>query len=860
MMVNTACRGRLREGLDVETMMIHAWVWLRMHPKTAIALCLLAVIGLSALLTAPMALADTEAEEALEGGNHRTFGLPTSGVNDSEGIHISSYAEMPLDTGSAANVVASVRSAIVGMSWSLYYAVVVLVAALVTFVMSFVWLDWLATPFVYIGNTLETVLGQMGILTIGLSISTLVIAFGIMRGRTASGFIEAFMVALVMALIATPAGNPSEHLTGEDGWIQWSADTGEELGEEISTDHHGGTSTSSPMSGTVIDMTVRQPWLTMAFGSTLEDVENEGNPDESCADTWNSEGDGSGSTNTNDSDEVLGLMTGCNEEIADYAEAHNWTVLGMMVLFGLGTAAILSVMLLFLFFIIKSVIQALLSALNVVIKAYLAVFPGNGRAGFFTALAMLGVNIGMIALYLITFTILLILFDRILRMIPGEGLMIVQQLMGVFMLIMVIVFFQVRRKGKNLAEMLGQKLGNTGLNSSTPPQPSSFGRLAKGAAAGAGYKAAGGAGRMTKSAAGKVVKSQLLRRGAKALATKSAAAATGGTSLAVQGGLTAARMAGRRAMSAGRKAAPKQVSARPGAAAGGEHALPQGASTATGMPRGAERKAIPSGASSAQQPAIAAPVGQRRAAETRTRNTAPGGKLPPGRSGHGASAELPASSQGGVGQPSGQFSPQDNEGSAQPATKQQGGFHPHVPEGREQIDPSDAQHQEVEKQARQASGRDTGSFQAGTGPQVVSRSDHHPRYGSTTSRQGQWTGPGGKGSGESGHEAPAETRATAAASGSSTKGTAGQPRPVDPERERKRQAKVRQTSLPSGRHGSTRVSADGRAVPVVSGDVVNEIPDDVKVSKSWDRGPKPESRRKSKRPVVGRSKSPGRRA
>ncbi|MBD4382644.1 hypothetical protein GUH10_12370, partial [Xanthomonas citri pv. citri] len=103
---------------------------------------------------------------------------------------------------------------------------------------------------------------------LGIAIAALVIAWGAIRGKMGAALAEAALVAMVVGLVASPMGNPSSVVKD---WITVSADYGTEASQATVTGtEEGAKASSNPVSGQIVDLTVRRPALMLSFGSDLE--------------------------------------------------------------------------------------------------------------------------------------------------------------------------------------------------------------------------------------------------------------------------------------------------------------------------------------------------------------------------------------------------------------------------------------------------------------------------------------------------------------------------------------------------------------------------------------------------------------
>lgn len=453
--------------------LLRMWAWLSVHRKVRAALIAWCVLTVCWFVNTTNA----HATMALDNGSLETFSLPIGHVTDTSGVPIGAYAELPLDYGRLTYPARLIRGVILGFAWTVYTFVVFTLLAFVEFILSFMWLDWLASPIVLLTNSIDATLGRMGLVGLGLSVTALVVALAVMRGRKGTAVVEILMVAVIAGLIATPLGNPVSYLTGEQSIVKDSSEFGQQLGDATVMDAGAGgdgaadtegEDSGGPISAELVDMAVRSPAQMISFGTELEGR---------CADVWDETAQDDGA----DTERLRKQVLRCDSDLKAANETDSWQALGFYLMNWVGVIGLFFLIGVFGFFILKDVMLALLGCINVVVRGYLAVFPGGGRYAFFNALSQLSVNVVMIALYIWALSAYLWLIGEITSSIGVLPLMLGSGFMGLVIIVMTVTFFLMKRRTKKVGETIARALSRTGLNSAPEPKqrrPSHLGRKA----------------------------------------------------------------------------------------------------------------------------------------------------------------------------------------------------------------------------------------------------------------------------------------------------------------------------------------------------------------------------------------------
>ena len=509
-----------------EDAMLRLWVWLSVHRKTRAVLAVMILCTVSQLINTTAAMADDDSAPKTTLG---TYWLPLGDVTDSHGVPVDQYTELPLDYGQSVYVTRQIRGVLMRIAWMGYTLVTYAVLALCDFILSLEWLDWVLAPLTLLANSLQGVLDRTGIIGLGIAIAALVIAWGAIRGKMGAALAEAALVAVVVGLVASPMGNPSSVVKD---WITVSADYGTEASQATVTGtEEGAKASSNPVSGQIVDLAVRRPALMLSFGSDLEGSD--------CATTWDDK-----AKDHADAEKKRKAILKCDKELKGANETDNFAVFAFFFMFCVSTAGVLALVSVFLFFLLKDVLLAGLGAINTVLRAHLAVFPGGGRQAFLNAFLQMVVNVVMVGVYVFLLSVYLWLLGKFTQALGAAVMMIANLMLGLILLALAVTFWWFKRQGKSVGRRLAEALGSSPLNKAPKMKPSVLSR--------AGEKTTD----LGKKAGSKYLqqraKKKAMTRGLTALAAMGVGAATGGAGTAAVHGVSRGMAAASAARSASR--------------------------------------------------------------------------------------------------------------------------------------------------------------------------------------------------------------------------------------------------------------------------------------------------------------------
>lgn len=448
------------------------WWWACRHPKTAMLLALLLVWLVSAILAVPAAYADGSANSSAPPY------MPPSDLKDSNGVPLWRYTILPLDRGDVWHPQKTAISWVIDLLWTINLACFSWCLWLLSFLLEFTWVDWIATPVGAIADIIQSVLSQFGWAPVALAIAGLVFGCAVAFGKFAKGAVDLGVSLLCFVLATGALANPVAALTGEHGALTWAESTGANLSVSVlSTDGADPTGTpdkeeakdliSQSLMGGLIDVFVRIPAQEIAFGHALSGE---------CDTTFtqqmkNASAFDSSSTNVRDA------VGKCDKDAQEYVTHPSTSQILTTLSIQGGSGTLLLIALAMALITMIAVIYALMNAAKLMFNVYAAMLPGVAREalwrswiGMYVGAFSLAVSIVMLAAYLK-------ILCSVMKAVSDAGLSIVAQttIIDIFVIALIITlfwaFFAARRSGKNLAKWLATLGNRVGSNQREPLSP-----------------------------------------------------------------------------------------------------------------------------------------------------------------------------------------------------------------------------------------------------------------------------------------------------------------------------------------------------------------------------------------------------
>lgn len=461
------------------------WAWAVLHPKTAMVLMLAVCWLVSAIIAVPAAYADGSANSSAPPY------MPPTDLKDSDGVPLWRYSVLPLDRGDVWHPTKTVLSMIVDGVWILNLACLSWCLWLLSFLLEFTWVDWIATPVGAIAGTMQSVLSQIGWPAIALMVAGGVFGMAIALGKFARGTIDLSVSILCFVLATGALANPVTALTGDHGALTWAQSTGANLSVSV-LDTKGADPTGTPdkaqaqqmvsqsLMGGLIDVFVRIPAQEVAFGHSLSGQ---------CDTTFTNQMKNASAYDTS-SNSVRDAVGSCDKEAQDYVThpSMGQVITALSIMGGSGTLLLIALAMALVCLI--AVIYALLSAFKLMGYVYAAMLPGVAREGLWSSFIGMYVGALSVGVSIVTLAAYLRILSSVMKAASEGGLPIVAQtaVINIFVIALIItlisIYIRMRKKGVRVAQWLA-KLGYGGNG-----QPSSMSPIGKEALRTAGRYAA----------------------------------------------------------------------------------------------------------------------------------------------------------------------------------------------------------------------------------------------------------------------------------------------------------------------------------------------------------------------------------
>ena len=331
---------------------------------------------------------------------------------DSHGFSPWQY-ELSVDQGGATDPGKAVAYFFANQMWMQYRFLVVAVMWLLDFVLQFKQLDLLKAPAEAVSASVQNVTGQIGIVTMMVTLSVVVSGVWLFRGRSGAAAGEIFTTAVIAALIGGALANPVGVLTGPDGALPAARDFGVQVSAQlVGGASYAGTGASLPSPQTadqlrqtidakVLDSLIRTPHQLVNYGQVMDRTKPA-----SCVDAYN---------------QALGVIddagrdavgVACGKETLDASSNTAAVQLGVMIVSTAGGFFFILVLALALALLIFTAL-ALWEASKFLLVLIQSLIPGSSRAAMFISFATAVICVGMCAVTLMAVGLLLLVLDAV---------------------------------------------------------------------------------------------------------------------------------------------------------------------------------------------------------------------------------------------------------------------------------------------------------------------------------------------------------------------------------------------------------------------------------------------------------------
>lgn len=432
--------------------------WITKHPAASRVLALLIVIAGLILVAAAPAHADTG-----------DIGNPEDQLNDvtdSSGIPATNYTVLPFDRGDLLNWNKLSNSWWISSAWDFNFFFLKQCIWLFQWTLSFQWVDLVTAPAQLLSDGIVSVVSELNLIPLALTVAAIVCGLAIVRGKYASGFLNIFIS--VLFAIAVAAGgvlhNPVESVVGDNGAIHTAAQAGGELAVRITNDGSlpAGSSDISGMidhsvSQQLVDIFLRTPTQIVAFGKVLQG---------DCATVFDNAMKNVKVGDSGDNS-VREAVAACDPAADAFIKNPNGQLITLWVVaFAMICLFILAIAMVLLLF--WTIIIAAYKAISLIWKGLAAIFPTANRASVWytafdvlTALAMVAVSLIFLSAWL----------RFVIMYMKGTAFMGVGQYVLVDALFIggTILIIRIRKNLKASGKSMAERLTRLGLGNAKAP-------------------------------------------------------------------------------------------------------------------------------------------------------------------------------------------------------------------------------------------------------------------------------------------------------------------------------------------------------------------------------------------------------
>src|SRR5664279_2578183 len=388
-------------------------------------------------------------------------------LKDSHGISMWN-SEMSIDRGSVPFAADKMFwSSLTDMAWGAYRAGVAGSLWFLDWVLSFEWLSFAASPLIFSGDALQSVLDRVGAVPTLLSVTAAVGGLLIMRGRLATGIWEIGISMVIAALATGVFAQPVRMVAGDNGLIMKTHTAAFELASELATGDSKGKDAAElrkAQTGQLVDTCVRQPTQIINFGQVIDGGK--------CEAAYNKVIKGGPYGTESDIRDKIG---DCDDSMGEYAKNPTVAMTMSSVVFMPAAILVLFLGILIGGAVILAGCNAVFQALKSIVTMVFGLLPGGGRGSLMVTVADFLVSLGIV----VYSTVFLAVFLQVLQaafasnptMPAAQRFVIVDILMVVGLLIYVRQRRRLKRSSQNLAEALSKRPG--GAPSPIPAKVSS---------------------------------------------------------------------------------------------------------------------------------------------------------------------------------------------------------------------------------------------------------------------------------------------------------------------------------------------------------------------------------------------------
>ena len=370
-------------------------------------------------------------------------------LQDTRGISIWQH-DLSLDrgTGFPFNPEKFFWSAVTDFSWSYYRNFVALVLWFLDWVLRLEWMGLIAAPLLEIGDALQRVVNDLGLVPTFLTITAAVAGLWMLRGRMATGLWDVLIACIISSLAIGVFAHPVRMVAGPDGYIVNANHLGQEVVAALAT---GDAKDKDPetlrraQTGQLVDVFVRQPLQMINYGKVVD-----GTP---CEATYNEAAQAGpyGPAST-----MRDKIAACDKALGDYAAAPSANMAGSALIFQPSGFIILLLAVLLGGSVLAASVWAMYQSVHAIWALVSGLLPGGSRGSILQVIAEVFVSLVIIVFTSVYLGVFLLVVQAMFKGSDNPARTFV--LVDIILVVGIIVFVRKRAQLKGMSQRIAKWL------------------------------------------------------------------------------------------------------------------------------------------------------------------------------------------------------------------------------------------------------------------------------------------------------------------------------------------------------------------------------------------------------------------
>lgn len=368
-------------------------------------------------------------------------------LQDSRGISIWHY-ELSLDRGGVTSPDKFFWSSITDTCWGAYRSWCALALWFLDWVMSFDWVNTIASPLLAVGDAMQSVVNRVGLVPSLLMITAVVAVVWMARGKYATGLGELGVALIIASLASGVFAQPVEMIAGPSGYVVKANQVGQQLAAELAIgDAEGKTPEQlrQAQTGQLVDTFIRQPTQMMNFGRVLDGGK--------CEKAYNDVIRGGPYGND---DDIRTKVGDCDSALGDYAGEPTASMAIGSVVFMPAAFVILLMALVLAGSVIAAGCWAMFQSLKAIVTLVTGLLPGGGRGSLLLTVAETVISLFIIIFTSVFLSVFLLVIQALFKGGSGESLPKTFVIADILIIVGTVIYWRQRKQLKATSQRLAQ--------------------------------------------------------------------------------------------------------------------------------------------------------------------------------------------------------------------------------------------------------------------------------------------------------------------------------------------------------------------------------------------------------------------